>query len=365
MSLIKNEFVNNLSAKTKKQLVKYNRALLATLLIIASAFSLNVLGTSVKTFNINDGRTIKTVYTLKSDITSALCSAQLDSDDYEVLSTKRKGDVTEVKIGYTFCVAINVGDKTVTVKTTENTVEDILLMAGYKLDEYDFVEPSADTVLSSKSVIDYSNVDFISGSYTEAIPCSLETVYNAELEKGQKTVLQGTDGKKEVYYTSKLVNGKEVETVINNTVVLSNAVNGKQIIGTKATKNSFVTTSEQVSSVSTLKPEKEIGLDASGNPVNYKKKLTVQATGYTYTGHNCATGVAPQPGYIAVNPNVIPYGTKMYIKSTDGRYIYGYAVAADTGGFVRSRPNNVDLFFATRSAAVAFGRRNVEIYIIE
>ena len=93
--------------------------------------------------------------------------------------------------------------------------------------------------------------------------------------------------------------------------------------------------------------------------------MVSRATAYTYTGHNCATGVAPQPGYIAVNPKVIPYGTKMYIRTADGSFIYGYAVAADTGGFVTSHPTGVDLFMSTRSACVSFGVRNVEIYILE
>ena len=93
--------------------------------------------------------------------------------------------------------------------------------------------------------------------------------------------------------------------------------------------------------------------------------MTARATAYTYTGNNCSTGVAPQPGYIAVNPKVIPYGTKMYIKTADGSVIYGYAVAADTGGFVKNHPTGVDLFMSTRSACVNFGVRNVEIYILE
>ena len=75
--------------------------------------------------------------------------------------------------------------------------------------------------------------------------------------------------------------------------------------------------------------------------------------------------MAPQPGYIAVNPTVIPYGTKMYIKTADGSVIYGYAVAADTGGFIKKYPNGVDLFMSTESACRSFGVRNVEIYILE
>ena len=128
---------------------------------------------------------------------------------------------------------------------------------------------------------------------------------------------------------------------------------------------STVKSSASVTSVSTLTPASPIELDENGNPVNYKSKITARATAYTYTGNKCSTGVAPQPGYIAINPNYIPYGTKMYIKTADGSIIYGYAVAADTGGFIRRYPKGVDLFMSSESACRSFGVRSVEIYILE
>jgi 3D (Asp-Asp-Asp) domain-containing protein len=105
-------------------------------------------------------------------------------------------------------------------------------------------------------------------------------------------------------------------------------------------------------------------LDENGIPVNYKSSKRVQATAYTHTGNKCSTGVWPKPGYIAVDPKVIPYGTKMYIVSADGKYVYGYAIAADTGGFIKKRPTNVDLFMHTESACRKFGRRDVIIYFL-
>ena len=92
--------------------------------------------------------------------------------------------------------------------------------------------------------------------------------------------------------------------------------------------------------------------------------MKVRATAYTHTGNRCSTGVKPQPGYIAVNPKVIPYGTEMFIKTTDGKYIYGYAVAADTGGFIKRHPTGIDLFFDTEKECINFGVRTAEIYIL-
>lgn len=44
------------------------------------------------------------------------------------------------------------------------------------------------------------------------------------------------------------------------------------------------------------------------------------------------------PGHIAVNPKQFPYGTELYIVSLDGKFVYGYCMAADTGGFAREIP---------------------------
>jgi len=359
------EFTSCVLGKTRNAFVKYNRFISAFVLPMALILSVFVLKNSVKTYSIFDGTKTQKVYSLSDNVEKAISCANLNQSGYLITNTMKKGKITYIDIDYTFPVYITVGERTVKVNTVESTVGEILNLAGYSIDEYDLIEPTVDTIIDSECYIDYSDVNFVSGSYKEAIPSMLETVYSSEQAQGVNTLIRGTDGEKEVYYTSKTVNGNTVETVVNSTVVLVNAVNGKQIIGTAVPKVNAVTTSSNVKCVSTLTPDNDIMLDENGNPVNYSKKLTVQATGYTYTGHKCSTGVTPQPGYIAVNPNVIPYGTKMYIKTVDGKYIYGYAVAADTGGFTKSRPNNVDLFFSTRSACVSFGRRNVEIYILE
>ena len=73
-----------------------------------------------------------------------------------------------------------------------------------------------------------------------------------------------------------------------------------------------------------------------------------------------------EAGYIAVDPNEIPYGSKLYIRTADGSIIYGYAIAADTGGFVYKYPEvTVDLFLESEAEAKSFGRKNVEIFILE
>lgn len=334
------------------------------MLLIAAICAATLLFQSLNIFTVTDGKKTNTIYTLSRSVDLAIGNAGFDSDKYKVMGVDFNGNKADVSVAYTFPVYITCGEETIAVQAIEATVEKILTDAGYTVDQYDMVEPSIDTVISDTAYIDYTNIDYVSGSYTESIPYTLKTVYSEKQAAGTKTVKKGIDGVQQVNYTAKVVNGVTVESVVDSVVTLSEAVNGVQTIGTAKPKSAVVT-NDQVKSISTLTPSSPIELDENGNPVNYTKHITVQATAYTYTGKNCSTGVAPQPGYIAVNPKIIPYGTKMYIKSSDGTYIYGYAVAADTGGFINSRPNNVDLFMSSRAACNAFGRRNVEIYILE
>lgn len=337
---------------------------IAVLTAVTIAVS-TLLGCSIYTVNIFDGEKTYTIRTLNNNVTSVLSGMNFKSDSYNIETTTVAGRTTLVQIAYTYPVYITCADKTVEIQFTGGTVADALKKAGFTTDKHDFVEPTPETEITDTIYIDYTNIDYINGSYKESIPFATETVYSNASPKGEvKTLSAGVNGVKQVNYTEELVNGISVEKKVTDTKVVTAAVNAKQQVGTKVT-SSAVKTSADVKSVSVLTPAKAIELDKNGNPVNYKSKMTVRATAYTHTGNNCATGVAPKPGYIAVNPKVIPYGTKLYIKSPDGSVVYGYAVAADTGGFIRKYPTGVDLFMNSRSACVNFGVRNMEIYILE
>jgi 3D (Asp-Asp-Asp) domain-containing protein len=82
------------------------------------------------------------------------------------------------------------------------------------------------------------------------------------------------------------------------------------------------------------------------------RTLTVSSTGYSLPGHT-ATGLPVGWGVVAVDPNVIPLGTKLTIPG------YGEGVAADTGSAVRG--DDIDLWFPTLAQARAWGRRTVTI----
>jgi peptidoglycan DL-endopeptidase CwlO len=89
-------------------------------------------------------------------------------------------------------------------------------------------------------------------------------------------------------------------------------------------------------------------------PIGGGRTITVEATGYALQG-TTATGVPVGWGVVAVDPSVIPLGTRMTIPG------YGEGVAADTGSAVRGRI--IDLWFPTTAQALAWGRRTVTITI--
>ncbi len=98
--------------------------------------------------------------------------------------------------------------------------------------------------------------------------------------------------------------------------------------------------------------------------------ITCTATAYTSAADECgpwadgytATGAKCEVGVVAVDPKVIPLGTKLYIETVDGSFVYGYCSAEDTGGAIKG--NKIDLAMNTKSDCFQFGRRQVKVYIL-
>jgi 3D (Asp-Asp-Asp) domain-containing protein len=85
--------------------------------------------------------------------------------------------------------------------------------------------------------------------------------------------------------------------------------------------------------------------------------VTFEATAYTWTGNRTATGTWPSRGTVAVDPEVIPLGTNLYIEG------YGEAVAEDTGGAIKGQI--IDLHMESEDECLQWGRRQVEVRVIE
>ena len=107
-----------------------------------------------------------------------------------------------------------------------------------------------------------------------------------------------------------------------------------------------------------------IRFDENGIPLDYKYTLSGKSTTYTM-GTTTATGTPVRPGVIAVNPKIIPYGTKMYIVASDGSgHVYGYSSAEDTGGFIYwDNGPLVDMYVNCWADSVSWANKPVTIYV--
>lgn len=97
-----------------------------------------------------------------------------------------------------------------------------------------------------------------------------------------------------------------------------------------------------------------------GHPLSSRKAepyvLSLEATAYTHTGKRTFTETWPKVGTVAVDPEYIPLGTRLYVEG------YGEAVAEDTGRLIKGW--KIDLFMETREEALQFGRRQVRVRVL-
>ena len=89
---------------------------------------------------------------------------------------------------------------------------------------------------------------------------------------------------------------------------------------------------------------------------NNSRQMSVVSTAYA-TGTITATGTKPKWGTIAVDPKVIPYGTKVYIPKFNMTF-----TAEDCGGAIKG--NKIDIFMGSETDAYSWGRRTIDIYIL-
>lgn len=131
------------------------------------------------------------------------------------------------------------------------------------------------------------------------------------------------------------------------------------------TEAAFADAPAAVKAVSRFEVPEWLTLDENGVPTEYVDTISGKSCAYTADpGALMSTGKAVFQGYVAVDPNIIPYGSELYIVADDGE-VYGYAIAADTGYSVRQGHIIVDLFMDEYNDCIQWGAKNVTIYVLK
>ncbi len=290
--------------------------------------------------------------------------ATIDNDSEKVIVSRRCG------------ITVTVHGESKQFVTEKNTVSDTINALGISLGEYDVITPSADETVKDGLEISIDKV--VKKTSTTTSYVSYNEYLTLAKSSNVSKLIEKTDNKIKITrkYRITYTNDKQTdsELIEQNFTVAANTAKAKSstttttqtatqgTIKTTAPKTTTGTAYDSTKAISPLTPTIDLKLDKNGVPTSYKKLYTGKASAYT-GGGTTASGRKAAVGYVAVNPNVIPYGTKLYIRSTDGKYNYGYAIAADTGGFV-NMGRVADLYFATKSECINFGLRNIEIYVL-
>ena len=281
----------------------------------------------------------------------ALCGVKVSPHD-EVEFSGFDGNAAQIIVTRAFPVAIRADNTTYRVMMTEGTVADALSEAGVSVDEDDLISEPLYQFLDGGERILINRVEQRTMTYDEEVPYEVEYRYTPLLRNGRSRVLQeGQVGYKILTYGETTIDGYVEEAQLL----------GENIIRKPVTKIYLVGADVPVSPL-------DFGYTIENfAPTQYKSVIqNAKATGY-HTGGNAwgASGNDLSAGHVAVDPTKIPYNSKLYIASPDGSFVYGYAIASDTGTALMEGLIGVDLFYDTYMESSLNGVKYVNIYILE
>ncbi len=301
----------------------------------------------------------RSVYTFSDTVEGVLAEIGIvlgENDGINAALDQKLEDQQRIEIKRAVDIAIQADGEEIKLNTVPTTVGEILMMNGILLGENDAVEPGVEDVVGDGTVIVVSRVEteFITREYTIDYPVEIKK--DSTLAAGKKKTLQaGVNGtKKEVYkvtYIDGEVSGKELVSREVLDPVPEIIAQGNYEVASRSQSGTAKTSTGSGTSASSSSK------GTAPNGMSYTKVLTCKATAYTHDGSKTKMGTTPRVGAIAVDPSVIPLGSKLYVEG------YGFCVAEDTGGAIKG--NKVDVFLDTEAECVNWGVKTLKVWILE
>lgn len=340
----------------------------ATVLLLACAAALlSQTAFARTTYVINDGGNVMLHTTNATDPAEVLSEAGLELGSEDTYIAQSGSGISEITVQRSQKVFVNLNGREMQLATYGETVQQLLERQQITVDENTEVSVPLDSVTYDGMELTVRSTVTREETYTVALRYETETVKDPTLPVGtQVTQTEGADGAKTVTEAVTYVGGEEVAREPISEQIVTEPVNEVIAIGTGLELEKVEDTVEPVFGETPISIENDTITTASGEVLTYTDEMQVVATGYNKTNEGCndytATGTLARVGAIAVDPRMIPYGTRMFIVSNDGEYIYGIATAEDCGGSIKG--NRIDLYFDTNAECFAFGRRDCTVYIL-
>ena len=256
-------------------------------------------------------------------------------DEYRVVANEA-GKASVIEVYRAIPMSVTIGSKVEFVWSGKPTVGEVAEAMGYSSRSYKTVPDASTRPTVSMNIRLLTLSDKI---VEKELPIPFPIIHqpDAMMEKGMEAVVEpGVPGKKLAKVRQMFEEGREA---------------GFDIL----TEQVLVEPKPEILRVGTRESN-----DPSRGTIRFKKLLVMEATAYTPFDDGqsgiTASGIPARRGIIAVDPRVIPLGTRVFIPG------YGLALAADTGGAIKG--HKVDLCIEEYNEAIRFGRRKVEVYIL-
>lgn len=312
------------------------------------------------TYVITDGESVHIYKTVETDLDNVLQQAgvTLETGDTYTTAPGEEG-VSEITVKRQQSITVyNCGEK-MEVTGYGETVQalldrlgipsygDYVVSVDLNSETYDGMEVKVDCIVQMQQ------------TYTADIPYETTLCYDPGLKEGEQIIMvEGVDGQRQVVADVTYLNSEETaRTVISETVIQEPVAEVVRVgTGVETVKDSNMPAIGD-----------GVIVTADGQVLTYSRKEQFKATAYTHTDAGCnmitATGTTVRLGTVAVDPTVIPYGTRMFIVTNDGAYVYGLSTAEDCGGAIKG--NRLDLYFPTDPECWEFGVRGCTVYFLD
>lgn len=304
------------------------------------------------TLSVNSNDTVISTYT--NTVKELLVEQDIDLDDVSSTGVALDSEIHDgqtVSVELTNHYKVLVDGKTLKVSMAAESVGDVLNEAGVTLGEHDIVEPNVSEAATTDLIIDIHRVTIEEEIRETELAYSVETQKDSTMFSGEKKVVQtGQTGLQTDTYLVTYRDGECYSEELLDTEV-SEPVTEIVAVGT-------ITVAEDNDDAENSENESTASNQVAPNGMSYSKVITCKATAYHEPeGSLTKSGTLSRVGAIAVDPSVIPLGTKLYVEG------YGYCVAEDTGGLIKG--NRIDVYFNSEDECITWGVKNVTVYILD
>lgn len=310
------------------------------------------------TYVITDGDqvTVYNSYAVDPDKVLDEAGIRLDEDDFYTTYETEGG--SEIVLQRAQTISIDYCGDRIQVNSYGEPLEQLLKRTGLNYDGTYSVSQPLDASTYDGMEITIDKVIERQETYAEEIPYETTYCWDDTLPVGQEEiVVAGVPGQKLCTADVTYVNSVETVREVHGEEILSQPVN--QIIAQGTGKNVAEDRSEPLIGDGVI-------VLPTGEVLTYTRTDQYLATAYTHMDDGCdmttATGSTVRHGVVAVDPSVIPYGTRMFIVTNDGYCIYGISTAEDCGSGINGK--RLDLYMDNLDAAYQFGRRSCTVYFL-